>query len=109
MGSEFWIPALGLAATLLLVGVGLLNFSVFLRQLKLAHSQMDASHRKAMFRAEDLLPALPPDFETVVAEQRPRTTTRDGVTVEVPDATVLVRRRAPGTATASRGPTASPA
>src|SRR5688572_18800757 len=45
MGSEFWIPALGLTATLLLVVVGLLNFSVFLRQLKLARTQMDTAVR----------------------------------------------------------------
>ena len=74
-----------------------------------SHHQLDESHRRAMFLAEDLLPALPPDFETVVMQQRPRTTTRDGVTVEVPDSTLLVRRQGPGTATASRGPTARPA
>jgi 2-polyprenyl-3-methyl-5-hydroxy-6-metoxy-1,4-benzoquinol methylase len=73
-----------------------------------SHHQMDVSHRRAMFVAEDLLPALPADFDIVLAEQRPRTTTRDGVTVEVPDSTLLVRRRELGTATASRGPTAHP-
>ena len=73
-----------------------------------AGHQLDASHRAAMFRAEDLVPALPADFEIVVVEQRPRTTTRDGATVEVPDSTLLVRRRAPGTASASRGPTTRP-
>jgi hypothetical protein len=46
MGSEFWIPALGLTATILLVVVGLLNFSVFLRQLKLARDQMDTAVRQ---------------------------------------------------------------
>ena len=46
MRSEFWIPALGLAATALLVVVGLLNFSVFRRQLKLAREQMDTAVRQ---------------------------------------------------------------
>lgn len=46
MGSEFWIPALGLTATILLVVVGLLNFSVFLRQLKLARDQMEMAVRQ---------------------------------------------------------------
>ena len=46
MNSDFWIPALGLAATLLLVVVGLLNFSVFLRQLKLARDHMDTAVRQ---------------------------------------------------------------
>ena len=52
------------------------------------------SHRKAMFRAEELLPALPEDFEALVVEQRPRTMTRDGVTFDVPDSTLLARRAA---------------
>jgi 2-polyprenyl-3-methyl-5-hydroxy-6-metoxy-1,4-benzoquinol methylase len=52
------------------------------------------SHRDAMFVAEDLLPALPEDFEVVVAEQRLRTAVRDGVRVEIEDATLLARRRA---------------
>src|SRR4051812_30278749 len=46
MNRELWIPALGLAATMLLVVVGLLNFSVFLRQLKLARDQMDTAVRQ---------------------------------------------------------------
>jgi len=46
MGSEFWIPALGLTATILLVVVGLLNFSVFRRQLKLARDQMENAVRQ---------------------------------------------------------------
>lgn len=46
MRVELLIPALGLAATLLLVVVGLLNFSVFLRQLKLAREQMDNAVRQ---------------------------------------------------------------
>src|SRR5512143_1996580 len=46
MSAEFWIPALGLAATPLLVIVGLLNFSVFWRQLKLGRDQMDTAVRQ---------------------------------------------------------------
>lgn len=46
MNSDFWISALGLAATILLVVVGLLNFSVFLRQLKLAREQMETAVRQ---------------------------------------------------------------
>ncbi|NPC97016.1 bifunctional 2-polyprenyl-6-hydroxyphenol methylase/3-demethylubiquinol 3-O-methyltransferase UbiG [Nocardioides sp. zg-DK7169] len=54
-----------------------------------AHSSLQ--HR-AMFLAEDLLPALPDDFEPVVVEQRTRTMTREGVTREVDDSTLLARR-----------------
>ncbi len=50
------------------------------------------SKRQAMFRAEDLLPALPADFEILVVEQRARTVTRDGATFDVPDSTLLARR-----------------
>lgn len=56
-------------------------------------THLSESHRNAMFLAEDLLPALPDDFEVLVAEQRPRTTVRDGQTVEIEDATLLARRR----------------
>ncbi len=55
-------------------------------------THLTASHRKAMFVAQDLLPGLPDDFEALVVEQRPRTTTRDGVTVDVEDSTLLARR-----------------
>ena len=51
-----------------------------------------ASQRKAMFVAEELLAGLPDGFEPVVIEQRPRTQIRHGVTVEVPDSTLLARR-----------------
>ncbi len=54
--------------------------------------QLSDSHRKAMFLAEELLPALPADFEALVIEQRPRTTVRDAVAVDVHDATLLARR-----------------
>ena len=46
MAAEFWIPALGLAATILLVVVGLLNFTVFRSQLKLAREQMTTAVRQ---------------------------------------------------------------
>ncbi|MFF2371228.1 class I SAM-dependent methyltransferase [Agromyces sp. NPDC058110] len=55
-------------------------------------THLSASHRDAMFLAEDLLPALPADFEVLVAEQRPRRAVRDGVTVDIEDATLLARR-----------------
>jgi hypothetical protein len=45
-----------------------------------------------MFFAQDLLPGLPNDFEVLVVEQRPRTVTRDGATVDVHDSTLLARR-----------------
>lgn len=48
---------------------------------------------RAMFVVDDLLPALPDDFEVVVAEQRPRTVTREGETFEIEDSTLLARRR----------------
>ncbi|QPP06140.1 class I SAM-dependent methyltransferase [Streptomyces bathyalis] len=55
---------------------------------------LTASHRRAMFVAEDLLPGLPDGFEALVAEQRPRSMVRDGVTVDVHDSTLLARRTA---------------
>ncbi len=55
-------------------------------------THLTASHRMAMFVAEELLPALSDDFEALVVEQRPRTVTRDGVTVNVHDSTLLARR-----------------
>jgi 2-polyprenyl-3-methyl-5-hydroxy-6-metoxy-1,4-benzoquinol methylase len=57
-------------------------------------THLAASHRRAMFLAEDLLPGLPDGFDVLVAEQRPRTMTRDGKTVNVHDSTLLVRRTA---------------
>jgi len=55
-------------------------------------TQLSSSHRRAMFVAEDLLPSLPAGFEAIVVEQRPRTTTRDGVTFDIHDSTLLARR-----------------
>ena len=58
-------------------------------------THLAAGHHRAMWLAEDLLPAVPEDFDVLVAEQRPRTLTRDGVTVDVHDATLLARRIRP--------------
>jgi hypothetical protein len=55
-------------------------------------THLNAGHRRAMFLAEDLLPGLPDGFDVLVAEQRPRTMVRDGVTVDVHDSTLLARR-----------------
>jgi 2-polyprenyl-3-methyl-5-hydroxy-6-metoxy-1,4-benzoquinol methylase len=55
-------------------------------------TQLTASQHRAMFAAEELLPALPHDFEVLVVEQRPRTLTRDSETVNVHDSTLLARR-----------------
>ncbi|GGC15867.1 class I SAM-dependent methyltransferase [Cellulomonas carbonis] len=55
-------------------------------------THLAASHRRAMFVAHDLVPALPDGFEALVVEQRPRTTVRDGVTVQIDDSTLLARR-----------------
>ncbi|MFC9221602.1 SAM-dependent methyltransferase [Streptomyces hygroscopicus] len=55
--------------------------------------QLTESHRRAMFLAEDLLSGLPDDFEALVVEQRPRTMTREGTTVDTHDSTLLARRR----------------
>jgi hypothetical protein len=45
MSIEAWIGVLGIVGTLLLVGVGLLNFSVFTRQLKIAKDQIETAVR----------------------------------------------------------------
>ncbi len=57
-----------------------------------AFAHLTASHHKAMFLAADLVPALPDSFDVLVVEQRPRTVTRDGKTVEIHDSTLLARR-----------------
>jgi SAM-dependent methyltransferase len=57
-------------------------------------AHLAASHRKAMFRAEDLLPGLPDGFEALVVEQRPRRATHNKQTVDVHDSTLLARRQA---------------
>ena len=58
-----------------------------------AFTHLSASHRNAMFLAEELVPALPDDFEVLVVEQRPRRVTRDGATVDIDDSTLLAHRR----------------
>ncbi|MQW77433.1 methyltransferase domain-containing protein [Nocardioides sp. dk4132] len=55
-------------------------------------AELNPAQHRAMFLATDLLPALPDDFEIVLAEQRPRTVTRDGVTLDIADSTLLARR-----------------
>jgi 2-polyprenyl-3-methyl-5-hydroxy-6-metoxy-1,4-benzoquinol methylase len=57
-------------------------------------SHRTASQRRATFLASDLLPGLPDDFEALLVEQRPRTMSRDAVTVDVYDSTLLARRQA---------------
>ncbi|RAJ68817.1 methyltransferase family protein [Streptomyces sp. Amel2xB2] len=57
-------------------------------------THLSAAHRRAMFLAEELLPGLPDGFDVLVTEERPRTMVRDGVTVDVDDATLFARRRA---------------
>jgi 2-polyprenyl-3-methyl-5-hydroxy-6-metoxy-1,4-benzoquinol methylase len=56
-------------------------------------AHLGASQHGAMLLAEDLLAGLPEGFDVLVAEQRPRTMTRDGVTVDVQDSMLLARRR----------------
>ncbi len=55
-------------------------------------THLTASQRRAMFLAQDLLQGLPAGFEPLVVEQRPRTMTRDGQTVDVSDSTLFARR-----------------
>jgi 2-polyprenyl-3-methyl-5-hydroxy-6-metoxy-1,4-benzoquinol methylase len=57
-------------------------------------THLTTSHRRAMFVADELVTALPDDFETLVVQQRPRTVTRDGRTVEIADSTLFARRHA---------------
>jgi 2-polyprenyl-3-methyl-5-hydroxy-6-metoxy-1,4-benzoquinol methylase len=57
-------------------------------------THLTTSHRRAMFLADDLLPALPDDFEALVVEQRPRTVTRNEMTVDIHDSTLFAHRRA---------------
>ncbi len=46
MGKDAWVGMLGLAGTLLLVVVGLLNYSIFRKQLDVARKQIDAAMRQ---------------------------------------------------------------
>ncbi|WP_369068666.1 class I SAM-dependent methyltransferase [Kineococcus terrestris] len=57
------------------------------------HTRLDEAKRRAMWLAQDLLPAVPEDFEVLVVEQRPRTVVHDGRTFDVDDSTLFARRR----------------
>lgn len=46
MSVELWIPLLSFGGTLLLVMTGLLNYSVFVRQLRAAREQMETARRQ---------------------------------------------------------------
>lgn len=46
MGMDVWIGWMGLAGTLLLVAVGLLNFTVFRKQLQISQDQIDTALRQ---------------------------------------------------------------
>ncbi len=46
MGMEVWIGWMGFAGTMLLVAVGLLNFSVFREQLRIAREQINTALRQ---------------------------------------------------------------
>lgn len=50
------------------------------------------AHARAMFRAADLLPAVPEGFEVLVAEQRPRAVEREGRRIEIDDSVLHLRR-----------------
>lgn len=58
-----------------------------------AFTHLTASHRNAMFLAEDLLPGLPENFDALVVEQRPRRVIRDGQTLAIHDSTLFARRQ----------------
>lgn len=47
---------------------------------------------RAMFLAEQLLPALPDDFEALIVEQRARSVIRDDKVIVIDDSTLLARR-----------------
>lgn len=55
-------------------------------------TELTERKRQAMFLAAELEPGLPDGFEVLVSEQRPRSVTRDGHTVEIDDSTLLARR-----------------
>ncbi|WP_114853680.1 cyclopropane-fatty-acyl-phospholipid synthase family protein [Brachybacterium sp. YJGR34] len=58
------------------------------------HPAPTGAHERAMFRAEELLDAVPEDFAVIVAEQRPRTSVREGRTITMEDSVLLLRREA---------------
>jgi 2-polyprenyl-3-methyl-5-hydroxy-6-metoxy-1,4-benzoquinol methylase len=56
-------------------------------------TRLTAAQRSAMWLAEDLLPALPEDFEPLIVEQRPRTMMHNGQPHDIEDSTLFTRRR----------------
>jgi SAM-dependent methyltransferase len=55
-------------------------------------ARLSPRRRRAMFVADELLPALPDDFRVLVVEQRPRVMTHDGKQFEIEDSTLFARR-----------------
>jgi hypothetical protein len=70
MGIEFWIGILGFIGTLLLVMVGLLNFTVFTKQLNIAKEQIQTAVRQLEIAQQE------PDLHLI---QRAITETTDHV------------------------------
>lgn len=70
MGIEFWIGVLGIVGTLLLVLVGLLNFTVFTKQLHIAKEQIGTAVRQLEIAQQQ------PDLQLI---QRAITETSDHV------------------------------
>jgi ABC-type protease/lipase transport system fused ATPase/permease subunit len=60
MGIEALIGVLGFIGTLLLVLVGLLNFSVFRKQLRIAKHQIDTAVRQLEIRPRQIFSGSPP-------------------------------------------------
>jgi 2-polyprenyl-3-methyl-5-hydroxy-6-metoxy-1,4-benzoquinol methylase len=56
-------------------------------------AQLDAAQRRAMWMAEDLLPALPEDFEALIVEQRHRSVVHEGTTHDIDDSTLFAMRQ----------------
>jgi hypothetical protein len=74
MGIDFWIGVLGIIGTLLLVMVGLLNFTVFTKQLHIAKEQIGTAVRQLEIAAQQ------PDLQLI---QRAITETTDHVRLMV--------------------------
>ena len=63
------------------------------RAPSVAFGHLNEHQHRAMWLAEDLLPALPQHFEALVVEQRPRTATRAGQSFHVHHSTLFAQRR----------------
>lgn len=74
MGIDFWIGVLGIMGTLLLVMVGLLNFTVFTKQLSVAKEQIGTAMRQLEIAQQQ------PDLQLI---QRAITETTDHVRLMV--------------------------